>query len=334
MTGPWGWRVLGIVCLAACSTWSGLAQDVRVAQDEPSFGVRRVTAAQCREQLGSIQDLLRACAADGQACDATRIGDDDTVTDGGFTVHWEWLRGIVAGARGETDAARRQDMLRESIARVDEQVREASTPSSGDAAAGSFQQARADADRVLAQAEFRQVSEASLWGRAVEWFWAWVYRMFQGTRGMGRRMPWLGPLLEWGFVALVGAGVLLWVLRAMRRQRLVVAVDRAAPAVEWQEVSRRWAEIARQAADHGDWREAVHALYWASVVELEGRKVLRQHRGRTPREYLRLLEPGSRYRMPVERLTRTFERIWYGLRPAERADYERVLAWYEEVRAV
>ena len=131
----------------------------------------------------------------------------------------------------------------------------------------------------------------------------------------------------------VAVGAVLWGLRLMRQQRLAIASDGPAKVREWEEASRRWAEGAREAAEQGDWREAVHSLYWASVVELEGRRVWRQARGRTPREYLRLLEAGSKYVGPVRGLTQLLERIWYGLGVAEQRDYERARALYDEVRA-
>ena len=139
-------------------------------------------------------------------------------------------------------------------------------------------------------------------------------------------------MLEWAFCLALLLGAALWGMRLLRRQRLRIALEAPAVARGWDEAVRLWAEAARAAADRKQWREAVHALYWACVVELEGRKVWRQVRERTPREYLRLLGEDSPYLRPVRGLTQLLERIWYGLGAAERGDYERALALYDEVR--
>jgi hypothetical protein len=59
----------------------------------------------------------------------------------------------------------------------------------------------------------------------------------------------------------------------------------------------------------------------------------RQNRARTPREYLLLLEPGSRVQQTLRLLTQIFERTWYGLRPAAERDYTRALVLFEELRS-
>jgi hypothetical protein len=76
----------------------------------------------------------------------------------------------------------------------------------------------------------------------------------------------------------------------------------------------------------------VHCLYWAAIVMLEGRRLWRANRARTPREYLPLLEAGSVRQRALGGLTRIFERIWYGLRPASRQDFERAQALLEELK--
>jgi hypothetical protein len=65
---------------------------------------------------------------------------------------------------------------------------------------------------------------------------------------------------------------------------------------------------------------------------MEGKKLWRHNRARTPREYLMLLEPGSGMQLALRRLTKLFERIWYGLRPAAESDYTSALVLFEELR--
>jgi hypothetical protein len=140
-------------------------------------------------------------------------------------------------------------------------------------------------------------------------------------------------VMEWGSIMLAAAGLLTWVLRTMQRQRLAVRLESSASAEIWEKESDHWAERARVEAEKQEWRAAVHCLYWATIVMMEGRKLWRQNRARTPREYLLLLEPGSRMQDALRRLTQIFERIWYGLRPAVEGDYVRALALFDELRS-
>jgi hypothetical protein len=122
-------------------------------------------------------------------------------------------------------------------------------------------------------------------------------------------------------------------MRVLRRQRLAVRVEVDRQLEQWEEASRNWRALAEERAAQGEWREAVHCLYWASIAALEGRKMWSPNRSRTPREYVRLLEAGSARWKLLRQQTQGFERVWYGLRDAARQDYERALALHEELRA-
>jgi Domain of unknown function (DUF4129) len=100
----------------------------------------------------------------------------------------------------------------------------------------------------------------------------------------------------------------------------------------WARESTDWAKQAEGSARNGDWRDAVHCLYWATIVMLEGRRAWRHNPARTPREYVRLLKPGSAQQGALRGLTQIFERLWYGLRDAGPADYERARSLYESLR--
>jgi len=58
---------------------------------------------------------------------------------------------------------------------------------------------------------------------------------------------------------------------------------------------------------------------------LEEAKVLTEDRSRTPRESLRLIQESAEH-AALSQLTRRFELVWYGYRPAGSAD------WNEAVR--
>jgi hypothetical protein len=195
-----------------------------------------------------------------------------------------------------------------------------------------FDQARAAADRILASPEFRTAEQPSLLERVIVRILQWLGDLFGSVANLGQREPWLATVIEWSFFALAAAALLAWGFRTMRRQRLAVLLDGAATETVWRKESDDWAARARAQAAEQAWREAVHSLYWATIVMLEGRRLWRPNRARTPREYLHLLEPGSPRHQSLGGLTGIFERIWYGQRPATEDDYARVLALFEALR--
>lgn len=297
---------------------------------EETTNVRAVTATEYRAHLVSLTMLVGACQKNPAECDAKKVGDDERVEGAAFQTRWSWLRETISHAH---DAAQpgREKLLGEAAARLDEDAALATrdAPRLEDA----FQPARKKADEVLSRPEFRTVAEESYWEREVAKFLQWVEEMFGGVSRFGKRSPWLVPLLEWSSITLAAAGLLTWVFRTMQRQRLAVRIESSAIAQMWQKESDDWAELAQAEAARQDWRAAVHCLYWATIVMLEGRKLWRQNRARTPREYLLLLEPESRMQQALRRLTQIFERIWYGLRPAAESDYASALGLFEELRS-
>jgi hypothetical protein len=232
------------------------------------------------------------------------------------------LNAALAGAQIREDAAKEPKNVRPATATEFREL------TSGD----QFQRARKKTDEVLSRPEFQTVSEESFIQREIARFWQWVSEMFGGVSRFGQRSPWLVPLMEWSSITLAAVGLLVWGLRTIQRQRLVVRIESKASFEMWQKESDDWTELARSEAARQDWRAAVHCLYWATIVMMEGRKLWRQNRARTPREYLLLLEPGSRMQQTLRKLTQLFERIWYGLRPAGESDYASALVLFEELR--
>jgi hypothetical protein len=297
---------------------------------EETTGVRAVTAAEYRRHVAGLKMLVETCQKNSAECDAKKVGDDERVEGGGFQTRWSWLRETLSNANNGAHPGR-EKLLQEAAARLDEDavLAEEAAPRAAD----TFQRARKKTDEVLSRPEFRTVSEQSYLEREIARFWQWVDEVFGGVSRFGKRLPWLIPLMEWSSITLAAAGLLAWVLRAMRRQRLAVRIESSVSAEMWQKESDNWAELARSEAARQDWRGAVHCLYWATIVMMEGRKLWRQNRARTPREYVLLLEPGSRGQQTLRRLTQLFERIWYGLRPAAETDYASALVLFEELRS-
>jgi hypothetical protein len=296
---------------------------------EDTANVRAVTTAEYRGHLASLKALVDACKKDPAECDAKKVGDDERVEGVGFQTRWSWLREVLASARNANQQDR-QKQLQEATGRLDEDAVLAAEAALQ--TADTFQHARKQADDVLSRPEFRTVTEASYWQREVAKFWQWVGELFGGVSRFGKRSPWLVPLMEWSSITLACAGLLTWVFRTMQRQRLAVRIESSATSEIWQKESDNWAELARVEAARKDWRAAVHCIYWATIVMMEGKKLWRQNRARTPREYLMLLEPGSGMQQALRRLTQLFERIWYGLRPAAESDYASALVLFDELR--
>lgn len=292
-------------------------------------GIKHETMQEFQAHLASVQALVRACGAAASACVRDNVGADERVgTKPGFELRWLWLREALDQARSG-NAEKRGQLMQQSSARLDEMVRESARPE-GETA--QFAEARKDTDRILASAEFAAVERQSWLDRQVAKFWSWWYRLWERMSNLGEAAPWVGRLLEFLLFGGAGAALILFIYRNLQRQRLAVALNSAGGELAWQRESTDWAAQADGSARNGDWRDAVHCLYWATIVMLEGRRAWRHNPARTPREYVRLLKPGSAQQGALRGLTQIFERLWYGLREAGAADYEKARSLYENLR--
>jgi hypothetical protein len=185
------------------------------------------------------------------------------------------------------------------------------------------QNARSELTHVLAQLEFAAVRPPSVWDlfrqRLSAWFARLLYEIFSGIT----RYPIGGKILFWLFVF---GGVLFVAFLAFRfvisrdRMDVLPASELLVPSRTWQE----WIRLSREAANRMDYREAVHAAYWAGIVRLQGTGVLPKDRTKTPREYLHVLsEPAAHeaspqlaLREPLASLTARLEKTWYANRGA------------------
>jgi len=294
-------------------------------------GIKDVSADAFGAEVVRLQGVVAGCAAATTGCNADAVGDDVRVGDverGGFEEHWDWLRGALKDAKGAKDGERAR-LMRASGARLEEMARE-----SGGVSEAGFTQARAVANAVLAQPQFQGAVGLTWWDRAKMKLVEWVQRLFDGAVYVGTAAPWLGTLLEWAFFVGAGVGLLFFLLRNVARQRLRVALGgERVQASAWESEADDWAKAAAEHAEAGAWREAVHCLYWAAIVLLESRRAWRHNPTRTPREYVRLLKPGSAQQQGLRKLTQIFERVWYGLRDVDEREYAEALALYERLAA-
>ena len=278
-----------------------------------------------------MRSLAAACASNAAACDAGKVGADEHIIrpdQSSFDAHFSWMTDALASAKS-LPAPKRAAVMATAEAHLDEDLADAQAAP----ASPHFAAARRDANAILASREFNTSTETSLRNRIIAMLYRWLDRLLAHVAAFGSRSPWIGPLIEWALAALACALLLAWAFRTVRRQRGRMPLDAARQIEQTDERVLNWLREAEQHAAAARFRDAVHCLYWASIVTLEGRRLWQPDRARTPREYLRLVDPGSRVFLLLRNQTFSFEKIWYGLRSAERLDYDSALDLHRELRA-
>ena len=214
-----------------------------------------------------------------------------------------------------------QVRLTQEIAQADSAA--AGTPTAAPDYAQEHIQVRATMKQVLSGRDFRGLESHRLRDSLLEKLGEWLNRFFESIAKLHASSEWAGRVIVWGFILAVCVG-LAWVLLQLERRwriRLVPESDGpaagAASARDWQ----LWLADARRAAAAGEWREAIHFVYWAAISRLESRRLWPADRARTPREYLALVTADDPRRVVLATLTGSFERTWYGGRTAGESDY-------------
>jgi hypothetical protein len=302
-----------------------------------------------RQHLQTLSTMVDACAAarNLKSCDPSLIGPDDRVSivDGTRTeqriVRYGWLRLLFSKAEDPDEPAAKlpkpghveqtvQDhsttsqLLKDAKQRLENDLSQSHAPL---ATAPPHTQERAVMQQVLAEPEFRDL-QPSVRDSVLEKFGNWLNRLFQSAANLKARSAWVGRALVWGFILAVCVALVWSLLRLERRWRVQLTpdLDRPAPgaasARDWQ----LWLDDARNAANAGLWREAIHFLYWAAISRLESRRLWPADRARTPREYLALVASEDPRKPGLSQLTSTFERFWYGGRNACEGDYKNAEA--------
>jgi hypothetical protein len=289
-----------------------------------------------RIHLEKLRALVESCKAKASACDANAVGNDEQVQLQGlgaganvnsFEARYGWLRDALKSAQNAGNK-NRDNELQAAESRLDESLSEITEGQSQP----DMAVARRRADGILGHPEFATAREDSLWAQLWEHIALWLDRLFGHVAQFGERSPWIGPAMEWALMAIALAGLAVWAMRVLRRQRLAVRMEAARQIEPWEEAARNWRALADERAAAGDWREAVHCVYWASIAVLEGRKLWAPNRSRTPREYVRLLEAGSARWKLLRQQTQGFEHVWYGLNDAARKDYDRAVELHDGLR--
>ncbi len=286
----------------------------------PCFAWPAATPATYRASLGVAQALVKACSTAAQGCDPAKAGSDLLVEPGGYTVRLGWLRTTVDRARTATPVERTRSMA-EAQARLEADLLDLN---SSPVATAQTLRGRRAVDAILSRREFSAVgSGPSFWQRQKARFWAWLDRLlFQAALASSHR-PWIGLVVEWTILFAAIAGLLAFAFRALRRDSLGGPLGWQPRHTQGGQAEVDWAAMAEEAASSGKWRDAIHALYWASVASLSQTGRWRPSAPRTPREYLRLLEPASSQRNALGALTSLLERVWYARREASQLEYQQ-----------
>lgn len=303
-----------------------------------------------RKHLVTLTSLVEACAKtrDLKTCDPMLVGPDDRIplSSGANAerrlVRYGWLRVLFSkaeeqdapktkpnpGNQAETQPAplTTSQMLLDAEKRLESDLARASDSSLTISTQKPVHaQERAAMQQILAGRDFSNLGAPSMREAAMEKLGTWLNRLYQSAVRIQARSPWVGQIVEWGFVLAVCVGLAWGLLQLERRWRVRLSPEASGPAAgavsarDWQ----LWLHDARAAAAGGKWREAVHFLYWAAIARLEARRLWPADRARTPREYLALLAPEDPRRAGLAKLTASFERVWYGGRPAGEGEYQR-----------
>ena len=153
----------------------------------------------------------------------------------------------------------------------------------------------------------------------------WLNLLWESAAKLQARAAWVGRVIVWGFILAVCVGLAWGVLQLERRWRIRLVPESDGPAAgaasarDWQ----LWFADARSAAAAGEWREAIHFVYWATISRLESKRLWPADRARTPREYLALVAAEDPRKAGLATLTGSFEKTWYGGRAARASDFQK-----------
>jgi hypothetical protein len=338
--------------LSVCTIPSGAVSPIAGSAPTPPPGRwRDASLDDYRKHLLALTTLTEACAKarDLKSCDPTLVGPDDRIPLGAAAdaprrlVRYGWLRVLysqaeekdapapkskpVPGNAAEPEGIRPPPLTTTQLLQAAEQ-RFASDLAQTDTPAASEPAHPLERDtmrQVLASKDFRDLEQQSVRDSMLEKVGNWLNKFFESAAGLRAKSAWIGRALVYGFVAVVCIALVWGLLQMERRWRVRLVPEDHSPAPgsasarNWQ----LWLDDARRAAAAGQWREAIHFVYWASISRLESRRLWPADRARTPREYLALVAPEDPRKINLAALTGSFERIWYGGRPAGEVDYRR-----------
>ncbi len=265
-----------------------------------------LSAAQYARELQELRQALGSEASSAQAEKLASALPEEWIIDTQGR-HFEVSTAIVVGDlrdyakkpdAGKLDAIRAEIALlvADASAMVADQV-----DSSGD---------HARLAAILGRPEFHRVHGETWLDRLKRQAKELLARLF-GRLLTSSAFPVASRIVVWSLVVLAVALLGFWLVRVYRESNVYTNISGVPGAIS-EKPWRDWKAEALIAAEQQRWRDAIHLYYWAAISFLEGQGLWRPDRGRTPREYLRLLPRGDTHSVPLAELTRSFETVWYG----------------------
>jgi hypothetical protein len=318
-----GWRALTAILLALCGPLAAAQEPGEVVLSLPEY----LAALEELESTlrGGDLDEARARARDLRECrvdfggerlapDATVLGPIEDAKDGkGAAGLGEEVARLAAAVAEHVPGARPQDA---DSSRLDRLRRE--DEARGIARGGMVQPGRPP---TLTES-VRQALEA--FGLKLRHAWRafadWLARFWPKPRQpVDPSSPLSTSVTTIALVTVVAAGLGLMAFHALRRRGSDAEQDSApAPAASsWDadplsREAEEWERYARELAAAGRPREAIRAAYHAVLMTLFRAGLLHHQKGRTNWEYVARLPPEAATRPGFMRLTRSFDREWYG----------------------
>jgi len=288
-----------------------------------------ISAAEYRNQLHDLSGQIASLQDHPESAGTVEAGLKETLTvetgSGEIVVDFRPLKNDLAQFRS-AEAKQRAALLPQMQKYVD----------ALNAGAAAFDRPSEDSStrrsklaEILARREFRHMQAPSLLDLVLNKVLQWLARILGRFLKIGSST--VTPLHIFIY-SLIGAALVLmavWTIRRLRRgeespeQREIIPF--APSARGW----RAWLGDARSLAAKQDWRNAIHMAYWAGISFLEEHGAWRPNRARTPREYLRLVNPRTAQHAPLAALTRKFEFVWYGAHEAVESDFQETLRQLE-----
>ncbi|HND77220.1 MAG TPA: hypothetical protein PLN79_08010 [bacterium] len=210
---------------------------------------------------------------------------------------------------------------------------------------------RAAALRIAADKYFQPEQKTNVFSYFIDKFFEWLRRLFSGhsdtpeTKEQTNNADygWLATILLYSIYA-IGLALLVYIIYwAYKQYRRNTTADEMLPATATHSIIEPGestdyevhASLATQYAVSGDYRKAIRHLYIALILELDARLILRFDKAYTINEYLTFAKNQSIMPELLRLLIQSsaqFEYSWYGHQITDRADFERLLLWYNEAR--
>jgi len=257
------------------------------------------------------------------------IPEELDVKDRGAEVHasTSWLGTSLSNLERNPKEA---DQTARRIERRLEAMRQAAQLAGAPRSEPSTADARPQLDKIFQRREFRGLSGPTEWQllmqRISRWIEEQIYRLLRHLHINAKA----GNFAAWVVIGIAFAVLLYWIIRRLIVLSKAAGLDdtpEQTPAIS----SREWLNEALAAAERRDYREAIHCSYWASITRLEDSGILARERSRTPRESLRQLDANPNEQKPLRELTRRFELVWYGYRPASADDWAGARTQLEQI---